>query len=257
MKLLLTGMSSSFTQEVSKSLESKGCNVTLIGRLSRPAFTLENPEISLRKYLSKDVCLVHFAHSFESQSTEDINPISARKIIECCEEMGVKRAIYISSDSASAVSKSHYGQSKYRTERVFMESSLSTVLRIGVITNDSVPSPYRSLKSLVKFTNTLIFPSLDEKIFRTSSVDDVAEGILKIYSQDISGGPYTSSRENSFYSLREILFKEKISPIFRISLPIALIYRLALVGRKIRFIERKCDSMISLVTIPEECTSIF
>lgn len=256
MKFLITGSSSMLAQEVSKAISSKGFDVTLIGRKSDPAFTLENPEDSLKYFVDEIDCVIHFAHSFESYQSSDINVTGAQKIVKTCEGTQVKRIIYISSDSASRISKSHYGQSKYKTERVFLESDISLVLRIGVVLDDSIPSPFLRVKRFVVRRRILFFPSADRPIFRTTTVVEIANSVVDACKSGKVGGPYTPTENIRLMSILEVLNLTDTKPLHVLSIPIGVVYPLASIGREMRIFKRQFDSLISLTTPPDDCKII-
>lgn len=256
MRYLITGKSSKFAQEASRVIALKGHEVTLIGQSSCPPFTLENPEESIASFINETDYLIHFAHSFEKQTLDDVNAVGAAKIIDLCSGTKIKKLIYISSDSASRESMSHYGQSKFRTENVFLQSDKSLVLRVGIVLDKSVPSPFQLIKRFVKSTKTLVFPSPRFPLFRTATVDRVVEVILKACENDIVGGPFTTSTDIRLESIQQVLSETGITPIRILPIPLKILIPLAYTGRKLGFFRRYCDSVLSVVTVPEECRTI-
>lgn len=252
MKFLFTGASSILAVALSESLVSYGHHVRLIGRSSDPAFTLDNPQTSLKVLLNQNEILVHFAHSFNRQIHPDINESSARQIIQMCEESKIKKCVYISSDSASKISNSNYGQSKYRTEQVFLTSKKSIVLRVGVISDRSIPSPFAQLLEFTRRTGFLIFPEIHKKRFTTISVQELAKNLINVCVNDWVGGPYSACSNPILKSVSEILIENGVKPRVSISFPANAVKSLGYIGRRIGFFRREFDSALSLITPPEE-----
>ena len=256
MKFLFTGAGSILAVALADSLVAHGHQVRLIGRSSDPAFTLENPQTSLKDLLNQNDFLVHFAHSFKKQIYPDINESSARHIIRMCDESKIKKCVYISSDSASKISKSHYGQSKYRTEQVFLTSKKSIVLRVGVISDQNIPSPFTQLIEFTRKTGFLIFPQIHKQRFTTISVEELAKNLIYACINDFAGGPYSACSTPILKSVSEILFENGVKPRVSISLPVSAVTSLGYIGRTVGIFRREFDSASSLITPPDESPSL-
>lgn len=257
MRFLITGSGSSLAQEVNRRLSLKGHDVRLVGRNTSPKFELEDPADCMKKTFRESHVMIHFAHSFEKQIDLDVNQTAAEEIIEASKYLNIKRIIFISSESASKDSKSKYGQSKFRTEKTFLTSEKTVVLRLGIIPDENIESPFTLVRKFVQNFKFLIFPSVYKKIFRVTNLEDVVEAIEIVCDKDIYGGPFCCSKDNRLISILEILKSNGMEPKFVISIPIKAIILLAYSCRKLRLYHRLFDSIISISTDPEECKTIF
>jgi len=256
MNFLITGSSSILTQEIARMILLNGHGVTLVGRSTTPSFNLENPEEGLKQHLNNNEYLIHFAHSFKAQSKYDINEEAAERIIECCQGTGIKKIIYISSDSASITSQSRYGQSKFRTERVFLKSDKSLVLRLGIILDDSVPSPFKFVKKVVYITRILAFPSPSIALFRITSVRQVTGVILRACLEEISGGPYSTAIDERLMTIKQVLVESGVKPKWIVPIPTKIFFPLVNLIGNLGLLRRKCDSLLSISTTPETSPTI-
>ena len=245
MKFLISGASSAFAKEIAKRLTKHGAEVTLMGRDTKPSFNLENPSANLSEFFNNHDIFLHFAHSFEFQENPDLNEKSAMEILRIIDNPGIrlKKCIYISSDSANAKAISEYGKSKFRSERIFLNSEKCVVLRIGIVLDEAVPSAYQMLKKIVKISRILFLPNPNKEIFRTHTLDGITEGLLYISQRDISGGPYTVNTEDARKSVATILHEDNVKYWRLLDLPVYVTKLLIFFGKRIRVLRRFSDSI--------------
>ena len=258
MKYLISGASSSLAKEIARELTARGHEITLVGRKSLPTFDFLSLEESLPTLFENHDVFLHLAHSFEMQTSPDLNQEASRQITHFLSQPNsvIKRCIFISSESASAIAKSEYGRSKYRTEQVFLKSKQSTVLRVGIIDDANVHSPYIKLKSVVKRTGILAFPNLRRKIFTVTTVRDISENIEKIVAMDLVGGPFCNKSSQFKRSILEVLEGDNIKIKLSLNIPIKVIEPLILGGKRLFFTKRISDSLSSILTEAEICQEI-
>ena len=256
MKYLISGASSAFCQAIAEELVLQGNNVSMIGRTTKIPFYLENPEQCLEQLLDSSDYFLHFAHSFDSQTKPDLNEIAARKILAITKKSHVKKCIYISSESASPYTKSSYGQSKYRTERIFLPSKKWVVIRIGVIENETIPSPYQLVSKLVKLTRVLIIPNPYRPNLTVTNVNQVARSVVYACRSKLTGGPFSVQRSSELISIVDLLQKKGINPKLVLRVPDVVAFSLWSIGKRIRRTRRISDSIMSTVAKREVISGI-
>ena len=253
MKYLISGASSTLTKAISTELINRGRLVTLIGRETPFSFELENPENNLRQLLESHDIFLHLAHSFENQVRPDLNESAARKIVPLLDlpTSKVNKCIFISSESSSAHAKSHYGQSKYRTEQAFLKSHKTVIVRIGIIDDENIISPFSKLKKIVGKFGVLLFPLPKRMIFTITNVKEIVDNLEKITQVDLVGGPYSNKSQSDRTSILTILEDKGMKPRIIISIPLWFTHAICYVGRKFNSTQRLTDSLYSIVVEPE------
>lgn len=245
MKFLISGGSSLFAQAVAHRLVLQGNEVFLIGRGTQIPFYLESPDQCLQQHLDFYDFFLHFAHSFDSQRKPDLNESAARKILVATENSRIKKCVYISSDSASRNTKSMYGQSKYRTERIFLPSKKWVVLRVGVIVDGMIPSPYQLVRKFVKTTRILIAPNPKRANFSSTTIQQVVQSLVSSCKSDFSGGPFSVQPNPESFSLLSLLEQQGIKPKIILKVPDFVAILLWNIGKRFKFTRRIVDSIIS------------
>lgn len=258
MKYLISGASSSLAKEIARELTTRGHEILLVGRKSQPEFDFSNLEGILPGLFENHDVFLHLAHSFEMQIFPDLNQEAANKIIHFLSQpnSSIKRCILISSESASANSRSAYGVSKYRSEQVFLKSKQSSILRVGIIDDMSVDSPYNKLKNIVRKTGVIAFPNLRRKIFTVTTVKDIADNIEKIVAMDLVGGPFCNQSPKSRKSILEVLENDSVKVNIGLNIPPKMIETIIFGGKKFSLTRRIADSLSSILTEPEICQEI-
>ncbi len=253
MNFLLSGASSPLVNAISANLNKVGHSTTLIGRSTSPRFVLDDIDSKFLDLLNSHDVFLHFAHSFEFQDSPDLNELAARRIVDlvASTEPTMRKCIYISSDSASLNAKSKYGQSKYRTERVFLGSQKSIIIRLGIINSSQVNSPFAHLDKFVKKFHFLIFPSPNKKIFTYTDIDEITKALIIATEKDLNQSIYSVTAEPEKLSVVQILEKRGNTPKVIIEVPRFLVAVLALWGSKIKRTRRFFDSLLSVMADPE------
>lgn len=256
MKYLITGHNSILAKSIASCLAVHAHEVTLIGRTTVPKFDMATLDAEFQKILDSYDYLIHLAHTFNQDNEIDLNVSSSKTLVKILENSRLKKCVYISSDSASSISKSNYGRSKYNSEIEFLSSSKSIVLRLGVILDKNIPSPFNKIMKFTKRFKVLVAPSVHKKIYRTTNVEEITQSILTAIAKNSIGGPFTSSRNPNLKSMVQILNESGINPWFNLSVPPRLIIFFARFGKKIPSLKRLCDSAMSTVTPTEICDSL-
>ncbi len=258
MKYLISGASSTLTKAISRELINRGHLVTLIGRQTPVSFELENPEKNLQPLFESHDIFLHLAHSFENQVNPDLNEAAARKIILLLDSptSKVNKCIFISSESASAQAKSNYGQSKYRTEQAFLKSHKTVIVRIGIIDDNQIVSPFNILMKIVEKFKALPFPLPKRMIFTLTNIDEIVDNLEKIIHVDLVGGPYGNKSQLDRTSILRILEDKGLNPRIIISIPLWLTSAICYVGDKFNPTHKLADSLRSLVVEPERVPGV-
>jgi len=257
MNFLITGKNSVFAQSVGENLALRGHEVTLLGRTTIPIFDLENINSEFEKILESNEYLIHFAHSFTKQTNNDLNVIASQNLVKILSKSQIKKCIFISSDSASKNAKSTYGRSKFNSELEFLSSNKSLILRVGIILDENIPSPFRKILRFTRATRILVAPSARKRIFRTTTIEEITESILSGIARDLIGGPFISTRNSDLKSTKQIVNECGIYPALVVSVPMRAIKFFAGVGKKLKWQTRILDSAVSISTPTENCESIF
>lgn len=255
MKYLISGASSSLAKAIARELLDRGNEITLVGRNSQPKFDFLNLNETLPALFKNHDVFLHLAHSFELQVAPDLNEQAALEITRLLhgKNSTVRKCIYISSDSASARAKSDYGKSKFRTERVFLSTTNCAVIRLGIIEDVNVSSPYKKVRNLVEKFGILLFPDPRKKIFTMTRVKVIADNIEIIVSMKLNGGPYKDKASATTKSILEILESDRVKPKLVLRIPRIGLAFVTLVGRNFKVTRRIADSMTSILTEPERC----
>ncbi len=259
MKFLISGASSTLAQKIGRQLTSVGHEVKIIGRGTSPEFNLEVLGKDVLELFNYYDTFIHLAHSHQKQEPLDINELAAIKIKSMLSQPGVSlgTCIYISSDSANASAKSSYGKSKYRTERVFLESNKSSVLRLGVITDNDIKSPYQLVKRFSTLFGVLIFPKPHSDIFSMTSVNNIVKSVIYISENNITGGPFGIGEELNGESMFSILRRDNVKLKVVVGIPSPLIKVFCFFGKKNNGLNRISDSLLSIQVRPEEKMKLF
>jgi hypothetical protein len=254
MKFLISGASSNLSRKIGQQLKSLGHDVKMIGRGTSPEFNLDKPTEDLLELFKAYEIFIHLAHSHRPRENLDVNEFAAQEITRMVDspQVSIKCCIYISSDSANVNAKSTYGKSKYKTERVFLESKKGSVLRLGVITDEDVKSPYQSVKKFSNFLGFLIFPQPHLDIFTRTNVKNIVETIVYISENQITGGPYAPGESLNRESMVSLLRKDEVKLRKIIGIPSSLINMFCFFGKRIPGLNRISDSLLSIQVPPEE-----
>ena len=254
MKFLISGASSQFAIAISRSLIQKGHETTLIGRSTSPRFLLEEAGKNLPELLNSHDVFIHLAHSFEYQHNPDLNEIASQVIAKsvCESAPQIRKCIYISSDSASCHTRSKYGQSKYRNERIFLKTPRSVVLRVGVIDSKDISSPFRTVIAIVEKFRFLVFPTPKMKRFTFTNLNEIIEAIVNVSENNIIGGPYSASSNPEQFSIIEILENIGVRPRLILGVPNLVTIIIARLGYMLTPFHSFFDSILSVTSIPDK-----
>jgi nucleoside-diphosphate-sugar epimerase len=258
MKYLISGASSTLTKAISTEIINRGHLVTLIGRQTPVSFELENPEKNLQHLLESHDIFLHLAHSFEDQLNPDLNESAASKIIPLLDSPTSKviKCIFISSDSASFHAKSNYGKSKYRTEQALLKSHKTVIVRIGIIDDDQIISPFNKLIKIVGKYKVLPFPLPKRMIFTLTNINEIVDNLERIIQVDLAGGPYGNKSQLDRTSILTILEDRGLNPRIIISIPLWLTSAICYVGDKFNSTQKLGDSLRSLLVEPERVPGV-
>ena len=132
-----------------------------------------------------------------------------------------------------------------------MHNSNTVVLRVGIILDEQVPSPFQVIRNIVGKTNFLVFPDLKAERFTSITIEEFTKNLIDVCSKDLNGGPYSAKALPVRLSLLEVLSEIGINPKVTISIPGKLVLRIAKPLRKLGIFKKQCDSILSVVSPPE------
>jgi dTDP-4-dehydrorhamnose reductase len=258
MKYLISGASSELAQAIATNLVSRGHLTTLIGRNTETKFHLESAEVDLPILLETHEVFLHFAHSYEFQDAPDLNELSAHKIVKLLNDpkAKVKKSVYISTDSASAKAISQYGKSKYRTENVFLSSNKCIVIRLGIVVDENLPSPFQILRNVVKTAKILVFPNLKSPNFTCTNISEVTDQLEMISTSNSVGGPFSVKSIPQRLTIIEILRSTGVDPKISIGFPITFTNAICVIAKKFKLTRKVADSISSILVEPEQIRGI-
>jgi hypothetical protein len=107
-----------------------------------------------------------------------VNKKGAQELLRTLQEIGIQKAILISSDSAALPINSKYGADKLQLEEIWLSVEDTLVLRVGLITGDGALGPYAKLKKLFNKIPLRVIPNGNSKLFVRTEVEDLVAEIL-------------------------------------------------------------------------------
>jgi hypothetical protein len=137
-----------------------------------------------------------------------------------------------------------------------MRSKICTVIRLGVILDRNVDSPYQKLKSVVAKIRVLPFPSPYKRSFTSTTVERITNNLEKIVRDDICGGPLNNEDFGTRKSIVELLREDGIQIKIVVSIPKNMIHLMSSAGRRFSLTRRMADSLSSLLTEPDSAKEI-
>ena len=119
-----------------------------------------------------------------------------------------------------------------------MTTTNCAVIRLGIIEDLSVSSPYKKVRNFVEKFGILFFPDPHKKIFTKTRVKVIADNIEIIVSMDLDGGPYKDKASATTKSILEILESDRVKPKLVLRIPTIGLIFITLVGRKFKVTRR-------------------
>ena len=209
----MTGSTSELGRNLNKILEDQNHVVITVGRDSYPSYNLEQTIDS--SIFSGIDAIIHLAYDRTSANvlrTNKINVGGTSLLADTSFTFGIKRFIYVSTESASVNSKSVYGKTKYDTEIAIQNIPNVVIMRIGTILGKDPMGPItKILRYATSKHKYLLVPKFWDKpkfFFITTHVE-LRQGILS--ALQTNSGPIIScrldDRPRSFHEL--VLFQSK------------------------------------------------
>ena len=176
MIVAITGSSSSIGVHLAERLKREDLDVILLGGSKSEIWKLGE---AFPKNIHADV-LVHLAHDRSMTLVDNL------KAIETLTKTFAGYQIFVSSISAHTKSLSTYGQSKYLSEKYFLNRN-GIVLRAGVVHGVGIDGIYEKLKSLVSKSRIVPLPYSGKSRLFSTHVDDLCSEIIKSIEIQSSG----------------------------------------------------------------------
>jgi len=171
-------------------------------------------------YLSSCDTVIHFAAATGKANPEEyfkVNAEGTKFLVKQCEELNVKKFLYISSISVkfADISQYYYAQSKKKGEDAVRNSSLNyTIVRPTIV----IGKESLILKSLVKLAKSSVIPIFGngQANIQPIYVNDLTDCLLYIIREGIFlnetyeiGGPDVISIEDFIKRIRQIFYNKK------------------------------------------------
>jgi len=175
LKILVTGSSSTLARLVIASLKDSGHDVIECGRESSTKFIF-GEKFEYEKEVDK---FLHFAWDRSDEF------LSAEDSIELCKEFAEK-FVFISTVSATDLSRSQYGQCKRLVENQTLANG-GTVLRFGVFKDVDIPGIYSYVWNLLNSKKIIVLPFKNFPLLWVSDTIQVSREVQEILTLNKSG----------------------------------------------------------------------
>lgn len=166
MRILITGSSSWIGKELTQRLKANGNDVIEIGGSKSGIWKLGQ---DWPNSLYGDV-LIHLAHDRKFDREENL--LAVEKIVKGFQG----HVIFLSSLSAHSQSKSIYGQSKFRSEELIINSG-GTVIRAGVVFGDKKNGIYQTICTLLERLPIIPMPYMGNSRLFVTNINDLCDEI--------------------------------------------------------------------------------
>lgn len=233
-KILITGAGGFIGKVAVSTLVARGWQVKAMMRRPRASsvdvvLADMQDEFSLRAALDSVDVVVHLAAAKADEPDSDsVNVEGARRLVAACQEVGCRRIINISTQSAKLPRKGVYGRTKYEADRVFHASDLQvTTLYPSVVYGEELSGVFGAIVHAVR--RLPIVPILGTGEWESAPVyvGDLAEAIALCIERNGTigkrydiGGPDLVRFDTLIESIASVVGVRRA--IFRIPFPMAL-----------------------------------
>jgi len=203
----MTGSTSELGRMLSKILEDQNHVVIGVGRDSHPSYNLE--KVIEPSIFSEIDAIIHLAYDRTPANmfrASKVNVEGTNLLADASFACGIKRFVYVSTESASVNSKSIYGKTKYDTEIAIQNIPNVVIMRLGTILGKNPMGP---ITKVLRYTTSnhryLFVPKFwdKEKFFFITTHGELHHGIL--LALQANSGPVIScrldDRPRSFHEL--------------------------------------------------------
>ena len=209
----MTGSTSELGRKLSKILEAQNHIVITIGRDSYPSYDLEQA-IDSSIFCGIDA-IIHLAYDRSPANLSragEINVEGTKLFAEASFAFGIKRFVYVSTESAGLYSKSIYGKTKYDTEIAIQNIPNVVIMRVGTILGEDPMGP---ITKILRYSNSnhkyLFVPKfwIEPKFFFVTTHIELGHGMLS--ALQTNGPSFVSCRfddkPRSFHEI--VMFQSK------------------------------------------------
>jgi dTDP-4-dehydrorhamnose reductase len=209
----MTGSTSELGHKLSKILEEQNHIVITVGRDSCPSYNLEQAIDS--SIFSGIDAIVHLAYDRSPTNmlrAGEVNVEGTKLFAEAAFTFGIKKFVYVSTESAGVYSKSIYGKTKYDTEIAIQNIPNVVIMRVGTILGKD---PIGPITKILRYSNSnhkyLFVPKYwaEPKFFFVTTHIELSHGMLS--ALQTNGPSFVSCRfDNKPRSFHEIvIFQSK------------------------------------------------
>lgn len=190
--ILITGASGFIGNYVAESALRRGWEVRTLSRrdwLGRPAVAVENRFLGALPYTIPEAAfagvgtLVHLANTTGAETdsvARAVNVEGTRRLLEFAHRHGVKKIVYISSQSAKKEAISAYGKTKLEAEEVVRAGPLAyTILRPGLVYGAGTWDLFSRMCGVVKKFPVIPVLGNGKSPIQPIHVEDLAEIIFR------------------------------------------------------------------------------
>jgi nucleoside-diphosphate-sugar epimerase len=166
--------------------------VTILGRSDRKG----SPSVRFVKWeLGADLpdlvlntnqtAIVHLAHDWTDRDEDGINNRGTRMLLAGTRRVGLRRFVFVSSQSARSDALNAYGRIKWRIEQL-LDGADTVAARVGLVYGGPARGMYGLLLKLV--SSTPILPMVDPwRLVQPIHVDEVCQGLLALADGEATG----------------------------------------------------------------------
>ena len=153
-------------------------------RLERANGSMTNVH-ALEDAVSGCTIVVHLAaKKSDERDSVAVNADGTRLLCECAKRAGVKKIIYVSTQSAALRKRGSYGETKLMGETIVRDSGLAfVILRPSLVYGDSDAGVFSTIEKLSSLPFVPIFGD-GKAVFRPIHVEDVATSIMAATTEE-------------------------------------------------------------------------
>ena len=197
-RIILTGGSGYIGGRIAELALQEGRQVVLLGRKKPEGFDqalfvpweLGNPVPEAACLAQSKTALIHLAHDWQNTlgpQGEDghLNVTGTQKLLDSARGLGIKRFVFVSSQSARQDSLNIYGRVKWRIEQKIVGADTVSA-RVGLVYGGGKKGMFGLLCTLVKKLPIIpmIYPHQQTQPIH---LDEVCRGLLRLADSDLTG----------------------------------------------------------------------
>lgn len=208
-RALITGAHGYLGSLLRGRLETDGWTTTALVRAPRAGERAERwvlGEVPDRRALAGADALVHCAYDFRPRDERELRKVNvggSELLLRAAREAGVSRLLSLSSMSAYAGTRQHYGRAKLDVERVTLELG-GIAVRPGLVYGEAPAGMAGTLLKLTRFPLVPVISATSARQFPVHE-DDFADAIVRILDADTWTPEVIGIAQPTGVSFRELL----------------------------------------------------